>query len=447
MSKNRRSVLLIAAFVLLWLGAYFLLHKPEAGKPLPDLSRRTNAVSLGAEYATVQKAAEYYRAEIRQHPAVVKNYVQLAQIFMQEARVTGQHHEYIPKAQQLLSEALVRDSNDFEANAAQAALFMSLHQFEKARTLAEKAIAQSPYNAFSHGVLVDALVELGDYDGAVKTCDKMLGLRPDLRSYARAAYLRELHGDLHGAQHAMKMACDAGMVGQENRAWALYQLGKLYFNEGRLDTAEFIYKGIVQERPAYAHALSGLAQIMSSRGDYAGGVDLLKQIYRATPDHAFLEQLVEAYTVAGQKDEAQKMTQLVLESYAQHEQEGWQIDLEYARFCSNYELNLAEALQRAEREYRRRPGNIEVLETYAWALNQNGQPERAWPLMEQALRLKTPRALLYYRAGMIAKALHDTQHAQEYLARALAINPHFSAREAQRARSVLADLRTKNRMS
>jgi len=447
MKRMQKNVLLIAGFIVLWLGAYFLLKRPEAAKPLPDLSKRTNAVSLGVEYPEVQKAVEYYRAEIRKDPKVIKNYVQLAQIFMQEARITGRHHEYIPKAQELLAEALRRDPDDFEGNATQAALYLTLHNFEQAQTLAEKAIAQSPYNAFSRGVLVDALLELGDYENAVKTCDKMLSLRPDLRSYARAAYLRELHGDMHGAQAAMKLACDAGVAGQENRAWALYQLGKLYFNEGKLDTAEFIYKGILQERPGYASAMSGLAQISSARGDYPGAIDLLKEIYRDTPDHVFLEQLAEVYAVAGQAEEAQKMTQLVLEAYAQHEKEGWNVNLEYARFCSESDLNSAESLQRAAREYQRRPNNIDVLETYAWTLHKNGQSEKAGPLIQQALRLKTRRASLYYRAGMIAKALQETRKAEDYLAQALALNPNFSFREAQAARAALADLRQKNKMS
>jgi tetratricopeptide (TPR) repeat protein len=447
MKKMQKNILLIAGFVAIWLGAYFSFRKPGAAKPVPDLSRRTNAVSLGAEYANVQKAVEYHRAEIRKDPGVVKNYVQLAQLFMQEARVTGRHHEYIPKAQELLAEALQRDADDFEAGATQASLLLTLHQFEQAKTLAEKAIAQSPHNAFSHGVLVDALVELGDYEGAVKTCDKMMSLRPDLRSYARAAYLRELHGDVHGAQQAMKMACDAGVSGQENRAWALYHLGKLFFNEGKLDTAEFIYRGILLERPGYAYAMSGLAQILSARGDHAGAIELLKQIYRDVPDHAFMEQLVEVYTVAEQKEEAQKMAQLVLASYMQHEKEGWDVDAEYARFCSDYDLNLAEALQRAEREYRRRPDNVDVLEIYAWTLHKNSQSEKAAVLLQQALQLSPRRAALYYRAGMVAKALQNTRKAQDYLSQALAMNPNFSCRDAQTARVALASLRQKSKLS
>ena len=65
-------------------------------------------------------------------------------------------------------------------------------------------------------------------------------LRPGLASYARASYLRELHGETGGAIEAMRMAADAGATGKESRAWALYQLGNLYLNENQPDTAAFL---------------------------------------------------------------------------------------------------------------------------------------------------------------------------------------------------------------
>jgi tetratricopeptide (TPR) repeat protein len=447
MSKNKKTLWLIASFVVVWLGAYFLLKKPEAGRALPDLSNRTGSGSASAEFLNTKHAFEYYRNEIRKQPEAVKNYVQLAQLCVQEARITGRHHEYIPKAQTLLEEALSRAPQDLEALLAKASVLMTLHKFEGAKALAEQAIKIAPRNAMSHGILSDALLEMGDYEQAVQMCDKMLSLRPDLRSYARAAYLRELHGDVAGAQHVMKMACDAGVTGHENRAWTLYQLGKLYFNEGKLDTATYIFNGILAERPEYAYARSGLAQINLAQKNYTEALATLKQIYQDTPDHAFLEQLVEAYHLAGQTAEAERMTKLVIEAYAQHEQEGWQTDLEYARFCTNYDLNLAEALQRAQREFERRPNNIDALEVYAAALYKNGQAEKAEPLMKQALRLQTQRPSLYFHAGMIAHQLGKHEEARPYLQHALALGPTLFSREAELARAALAAMRQSGQAS
>ncbi len=441
MSKNQKTLLLIAGFAVVWLGAYFWLKKPEAARPLPELSNRTGTSSASAEFLNTKHAFEYYRDEIRKQPEIVKNYVQLAQLFLQEARITGRHHEYLPKAQTLLTEALARSPQDFEAMLAQAAVLMTLHKFEEAKALAEQATNFAPRNAMSHGILSDALLELGEYEKAVQMCDKMLSLRPDLRSYSRAAYLRELHGDVAGAQQVMKLACDAGVSGQETRAWALYQLGKLYFNEGKLDTAAYIFNGILTERPEYAYALSGLAQINLVKKNYDEAIAALKQIYRDTPDHAFLEQLVEAYHAAGQVAEAEKMTKLALDAYAQHEQDGWKVDLEYARFCVNNDLNLTEALQRVESEYQRRPNNIEVLEVYAAALYKNGQSEQAEPFIKQALRLQTQRGSLYLHAGLIAQQLGKSTEARTHLQHALKLSTSLSSREAAAARATLAATR------
>ncbi|MDZ7267235.1 MAG: tetratricopeptide repeat protein [candidate division KSB1 bacterium] len=409
---------------------------------MPGLSPRP-----GAEFLNAQKAVEYYQYEIRRKPEIVTHYVHLAEIFLQEARITGRHHEYVPHAQRLLAEALRRDPDHFLALGTKAALLLTLHQFAEAKALAEQALVRAPKTAFLYGVLCDALVELGDYAGAVKVCDEMLSLKPDLRAYARAAHLRELHGDLAGACQVMKMACDAGVFGQENRAWVLYQLGKLYFIQGKLDTAAYLYNGILQERPNYAYAFAGLAQVQAARGQHAQAVNLLKQAYRATPDHGFLEQLATLYREQGDAASAGEMIEQVLENFRQHEAQGWNVDLEFARFCLEHDVHRQEALQRARREYERRPAHIEVLATYAWALHGIGQTAEALPLMEQALRLRTPRPEFHVRAAVMAEHLGQHDKAIRHFEAALALPAGLPLKDRQFARQQLAELQRASKLS
>lgn len=446
MNKNQKTLVLLAGFVALWLVAPFILKKPQASHPIPELSTRSSG-SASAEFLSTKHAFEYYREAIRNKPETAQNYVRLAQLFLQEARITARHHEYVPKAQTLLDEALARTPQDFEALVTKAALLMTLHKFEQAKALAEQAIAMAPHDAMSRGLLCDALTELGDYHQAVEACDKMLSIRPDLRSYSRAAYLRELHGDLTGAQQVMKFAADAGMPGHENRAWALYQLGKLYLIEGKVDTAAYLFNGILAERPEYAYALSGLAQINLARGNYSEAIATWKQIYKDMPEHAFLEQLVEAYHVAGEIEAAQNAASLVLEAYAQHEQDGWEVNLEYARFCVHHDVNLAEALSRAQREHQRRPHNIDVLEVYAAALYKNGRPQEAEPLIKEAVRLKTPRASIYLHAGMIAYQLGKHREARNYLQQAMKLGGNLAPQVVQMARVMLKEIARQAKLS
>ena len=292
------TLVLIAAVV------YFIIVREQTVNRIPTLNPRGWDVSASTEFLNAQRAVEYYREQIRRKPDVVKNYVELAQLFLQEARVTGNHHEYIENAQHLLEEALRREPHNAEAMITKASLLMTLHRFQRAKDLAEKVVAMSPYHAFSYGVLCDALVELGEYDEAVRACDRMLEIRPDLRSYSRASYHRELHGDVQGARAAMMMAANAGVWGQENRAWALYNLGNLYLHDGEIDTAEFIYNGILEERPGYAYALSGLAQVHLARGENQKAIQLLSNARESTPDHEFLEQLADAYRAEGDQAKA-----------------------------------------------------------------------------------------------------------------------------------------------
>jgi tetratricopeptide (TPR) repeat protein len=441
MSKNAKILTALVVLALLVIGRYFAVQKSI--KPLPNLSPRMGEVKPSSEFLNANKAAEYYQYEIRRKPEVVQNYIELAQLFLQEARITGNHHEYIPKAQEMLDEALSREPENVEAMMAKASMLMTLHQFHEARKLAQIATVRRPYSAVAHGLLSDAHVELGEYEEAVKACDKMLSLRPDLRAYARASHLRELHGDIDGAIAAMRMACDAGVSGHENRAWALYQLGNLYLNAGKLDTAAYIFDGILKERPNSAHALSGLAQIKSAKKQYHEAIALLLQAHQLTPEHGFIEQLAYVYRAAGDLRRADSTAKKALEAFGQHEREGWNINREFAMFCTDQELNLPVALKRAKIEYEIRSQNIDVLETYAWALYKNGNAPEAVPLIEQAMRLNTQRSTLYYRAGMIYHAAGQPEKAMAYLKRAFENNLHVHPLYADNARQTLAMISAK----
>jgi len=290
------------------------------------------------------------------------------------------------------------------------------------------------------GVLSDARKELGDYSGAVEACDKMLNVRPDLRSYSRAAHLREIHGDLRGAKTAMELAANAGVVGLENHAWTLYQLGNLYLTEGKLDTAEMVFKGILRSRANYPHALSGLARIDALRGAYDSAIQQLLQAYDFASEHRFMEQLVEVYLASGKTGTAEVLMESVLEAFKQHEKQRWNVNLEFAEFCGKYNIHLEEALQRAGEEYRFRPDNIDVLQTYAWLLFRNGRAGEASEMIKKAMRFNAPNARLYYRAGLIASEIGSPVKARDHLEKALALNQYFGLAEKMVAKRTLENL-------
>jgi len=409
---------------------------------MPDLMPRSGD-STSAEFRKAQLTVAHLRNEIAKHPDEMKNYIELAQLYIQEARVSGKHHDYFPVADGIIAEVLRRDPDNFEANVLKAGMMMTRHDFAHAKETIDKAIAKNPYNSGAYGVLCDADVELGKYDEAVTAVDKMMNARPDLRSYARASYLRELHGDRTGAIEAMKMAADAGASGQENREWALFNLGNIFLNWGRLDTAEFIYKGILEERPNYAFAMSGLAMVNAAHKNYPAAIELLVKASQVLPEHIFVEQLADLYQAMGQKEGAQQMEKKALDAFALHEKDGWNIDREYAAFCLNHDMNLPEAKARAEKQYKIRPSNIDALDTYAWALYKTGNPADAIAMIEQAMRMKTLNPVLHYHAGMIYAKAGNKDKAITELKFALNENQYLTPLTVNDAQTTLTNLESK----
>ena len=154
-------------------------------------------------------------------------------IYIQEGRNTGNFTYYNEAALKCLDRILLQDNKNFEALTFKATILLSQHRFEEGLALGEQIKQMYPYNAYIYGLLVDANVELGNYEAAIEAADEMVSIRPDIRSYSRIAYLREIHGDIAGAIKAMKLAVDAGAQGDENTEWCRVQLGKLYEQEGK----------------------------------------------------------------------------------------------------------------------------------------------------------------------------------------------------------------------
>jgi tetratricopeptide (TPR) repeat protein len=441
---NRKKKLFLFGYALIILIAvtsivYYISSK-NYKTDLYKLTPQSSAGNPSSEYLNAQRAVEYYRDKIEKNPDEVKNYIELAELFLQESRITGLHHEYIPRVKRLLDEALSRDPGNCDAMIMKASLLMTMHQFSPAKELIEKEIKINNHIPSAYGVLCDALVELGEYENAVKTCDRMLEIRPDLRSYARASYLRELYGDINGAVDAMLKAADAGVTGQENRAWVLYNLGNLFLNSGKTDTAEYIFKGILDERPNYAYALSGLADVYCVQHNYFKAIENLVKALQFTPEHIFVEKLADIYKVIGQKESENEMVNRVLDAFEQHEKDGYDIDLEYARFCLDHDMNTHETLMRAEKEFNRRPGNIDALDVYAWALYKNGKTKEAALYIQKALRLNTKRTSLFYHAGIIFKSVNDNNKAVKFLENAIAMNSYINPLYLDSAKRALNEL-------
>ena len=440
--RKKQYTLLLVIFGLAV--AAIIVFKKSAKPALPEPRERATGLALGAEWVNTKATMQGLLAKLRANPDDQKSRLVLAQAYMQEGRVTGNHAYYDGAAMQLLEEVLRTDPENFEALCCKASLNLTQHHFSQGLAIAEQAQQLNPQSGYVYGLLTDANVELGRYDEAIKMADKMNQVRPDLSAYARVSYLRELHGDIPGAKEAMVYAVKAGYSGLEQTEWTRVALGHLYEVSGQIDEAKGYYEQALALRPNYAYALAGLARVAAAHQDYPTAIKDL-QLARATvQDYAFTDELVDVYRLAGQPDEANKMAQesVKMLAYAANaansdEQLGHYTDRElaYAYLKTN---DLDKALEHAKIEYARRPDNIDVNETLAWVYYKRGEYQQAEKYMEVARRTHSQNPVLLCRAGLILNKVGRTAEGRALVEQAVRTAPYLNPEVTAEGETLLA---------
>ena len=388
------------------------------------LKERVQGLDAG-DYRLVKKQADAFDARLKSNPDEMEALIGLAQVFMYEARVTGDHPYYYPAALELIDRALNQDPQNYEALVSKASVLLSLHKFSEALSVAEKSVAAMPDRAVGYGALVDANVELGRYAEAVDAADRMVAIRPDLKSYSRVSYLREIHGDNQGAVQAMQLAVDAGAPGSEEKAWAQTTLGNLYLDEGDLPKAEREFRMASLERLDYPFALAGLARVYVLNGQHDSAMALLDKALTLVPEFSFVEMKADMYRAVGNDRAADSLVAVVEEMLAEDEASGHSMDRELALLYARHGIKADEAVARAHKELARRPDNIQAQDMMAYVLLRSGQPREADRFMGKARRMGAESGMMTAHAGLIQTALGNNAEGQALLRKAMQLNPHL----------------------
>lgn len=306
--SGRRPEIILAAAVLIFIttlvwralpGQIFAPATSSSSEPAPA------PLELGAA-----RTVEQLQERVRRNPDDPSAYAQLGLALLQRVRETADPTLYT-RAEQAFAEALKRDPRQLDALAGQGSLALSRHKFADALRYGQQARDINPYRAELYGIIGDAQIELGQYDAAIDTIQKMVDTRPALNSYSRASYLRELQGDTAGAIEIMRKALGSGIPGSENMLWTQVQLGHLYFNSGDIQRAEQTYQAALRIRPDYLYAFAGIARVHAARGDYKQAIGEYRRIINTLPLPEFVIALGEVYEANGQPNEAKQQYDLV----------------------------------------------------------------------------------------------------------------------------------------
>lgn len=389
---------------------------------------------VGAGTTEIEIAKQY--ETVRSYPESVDAYVLLGSAYLQHTRETGDPADY-GRAEAAFDAALALEPENVDALIGLGVVALARHDFAGALELGRRAVALAPNSSRAHGVVVDALTELGRYDEAVGSAQLMIDLRPDVASLSRVSYQRELRGDIDGAITAMARAFDAAAGSSaENREYVRVIIGDLHLLKGDDATAEQIYRASLEVLPDFVWAKAGLARVAAAREDFAESARLYGSAVEILPVPELMIALGEAQAAAGDQDGAAGTFELVLAMRDLFVANDVNIDLEIALFEADHG-DPQRALNLARQAYAAQP-NVKAADALAWALHRAGLADEARRYSDEALRLGTPYPRLAYHAGMIALAAGDHDVARTHLERALTATGWLSPLEAAIARASLA---------
>jgi tetratricopeptide (TPR) repeat protein len=374
------------------------------------------AAVLGAAAATAQTpgvvrseltpASQRIQAAERRiaaDPQSVDAHNELALALARRARETADPAFYA-RAEGAIARSLELAPGNFEAQKMRTWVLLGQHEFRRALDLALALNKQVPDDLLVYGFLTDAHVELGNYKEAEEACQWMLDLRPgNIPAFTRAAYLRELFGDIEGAIELMTKAYErTPPMDVEDRAWTLAQLGHLELLAGRADGASLILLEALRLFPDYHYALGYLAKVRSVQGKHAEAVGLYKRRYDVAPHPENLYAVAAALEQAGRSAEADAAF-ADFESSALKESQGWDNSNRELIFYYADHGRPGDALRIAQMEMSRRQ-DVYTLDAYAWALHVNKRSREAAQSMERALAVGIKDPDVLSRAATIKAA-------------------------------------------
>jgi tetratricopeptide (TPR) repeat protein len=353
-------------------------------------------------------------------------YYRLGDLYVQKGRQTGDI-TYFNLSGEALRAALKLEPRLAPAHRHLAFVLYALHNFAGAASESRAALELDPMDSYAYGVLGDAQLETGQYDQAAHTYSRMIALKPDLYSFSRRSGLETIHGFDQAAISDLKHAIVIGMNGGEPRegiAWAQVMLAQDYFLMGKLDLASGQGKAALKTFPGYHRALSILGQVHAAQGRLDEAAELYRAAIDVIPLPEYAAALSDVYAKMGRANEAFEERKLV-EFIARLNKINRQL---YNRvlvdYYADHDIEHNNAVNQAETEYKVRR-DIYGEDALAWSLYRAGEPTRALPHIEAAIRFGTTDARLYFHAGMICAALGRSDQARRSLKHALSINPHF----------------------
>lgn len=430
---RRLPVVLVVAAGLLFAGGVtpVALRTGSSGSSLVAFPAK------GTQVSRLAAAIANYQERLRVVPADWATWARLGSAYVEQARVTGDP-SYYPRGEGALRRSLeLSATTNWQAMVGLGALSNARHDFTTALSWGRQAEAINPAAGSVHGVIADALTQLGDAPAARAATQRMLDVDPGVASFTRASYDFEQHGQTAPARAALERAA-ADATDPADLAYCRYYLGELAFNNGDPAAAVASFGAGLRADPGYQPLRAGRARAYLALGRTAEALRDYDLAVRALPLPHLVAEYGDALTATGDTDAARRQYDLRAAQQRLFAEAGMTDHLADAVFLADHGRP-ADALTAARAEWAARK-HVLVADALAWALHRNGQDREALQYAMQTTALGWNNATFLYHRGVIHHALGDTAQARRDLSAALAVNPHFDPLQAPVARHLLDTL-------
>jgi tetratricopeptide (TPR) repeat protein len=429
--RTATAVLVAGALVVVAGLGVFRQLRADARGPVPSTSALDAPI---VPSASLDQTIADLQAHLAAAPDDAHAYAELGLAYSAEAAHSGDP-TYYPKAEDALQRSLaIQPDANADALTGMGVVANAKHDFADGVRWGRQALLIEPDAAHILGVIGDGQLELGRYPQAFATFARMVRMRPDIASYARVSYARELQGNTRGALAAMRRALRAA-GSPDDAAWVSYQLGGLYLREGRIGRAAHVFRQSEALSPTYVPPHAGLARVAWERGDLDAAIRGYRWVVARLPLPEHVIALGDLYTMAGRTQQAGDAYALAGTEATLFRANGVNVDVELALFEADHG-DPAAALVDAKAGWAARH-SLNAGDALAWASYRSGRYRAAARYERWALHLGTRDALYHYHAAMIELGLGERDAARRNLTTALAIDPHFSILYASSAQRTL----------
>jgi len=395
------------------------------------------AVPALSEAEVRDRDIAFYQARIERDPLGARDRAQLAGLFLDRARDTGDNADLVRAEETARGSLANRRAHNSKALAVLINSLLGQHRYPEALAAARDLAQLEPEARSVRAQLGEIEMELGQYDSARAVFGSLAGWTRDLAVAPRLARWLELQGRNEEAHRLLVQARDnawrlPGLSG-EQAAWFEFRVGDIALRNGRLGEAEKAFRAGLEAHPEDYRLLAAMARVAVARHDWRAGIDWGDRAIARHLDPATLALVGDAYRALGnsaKSEEYYRVLEVSLGGQTGAFHRAWSLAL------LDRGRRVPELLEKAQEEIKVRQ-DVYGWDLLAWALHQAGRDHEASAAMTHALSLGTRDAMLFYHAAMIENAVGHSETARAWLQRALIVNPYWHPTQPAEARAAL----------